>query len=231
MAFCIFCGNEIIENARFCSRCGKVLQASNDYTEKESTIKYDGKVYKCPNCGELINAFSRKCKLCGYELRGEKGSNTLLKFEHDYKECPQNAKVEMIRNLVIPNSREDILEVAFFSASNVDVSAFSRDNISKKNRRLEQAISSAWMSKLEQAYYKAGITLIDDPSYKLIKDIYDKKREDIQTAQKINEDIQIKRDKSERIQELMPYIFLLVFFGGGILAIIICAITGVFPTQ
>ena len=33
--------------------------------------EFKGKVYKCPNCGEILQSFSLICPSCGYEIRDE----------------------------------------------------------------------------------------------------------------------------------------------------------------
>lgn len=58
MAFCISCGQELTEGAKYCANCGKAV--NNDSTNQRKTV-YDGELHKCPNCGELLNAFGTVC--------------------------------------------------------------------------------------------------------------------------------------------------------------------------
>ena len=51
MTFCINCGSEIVENAKFCQKCGHPTEKANHNEEKRKQ-EFVGKIYKCPNCGE-----------------------------------------------------------------------------------------------------------------------------------------------------------------------------------
>lgn len=41
---------------------------------------YEGKVHKCPNCGDLIDSFHAICPTCGYEIRNAKSSSVVREF-------------------------------------------------------------------------------------------------------------------------------------------------------
>ena len=59
MAFCMNCGTELEKDAHFCSECGaKVPQIVKD---NERNIIYEGNIYKCPNCGEVLKSFVANC--------------------------------------------------------------------------------------------------------------------------------------------------------------------------
>ena len=53
MAFCINCGQELTEDAKFCANCGQAV-GNNSSTSQRKTV-YDGELHKCPNCGELFS--------------------------------------------------------------------------------------------------------------------------------------------------------------------------------
>lgn len=62
MAFCMNCGTELEKDAHFCSECGaKVPQIVKD---NERNIIYEGNIYKCPNCGEVLKSFVANCPQC-----------------------------------------------------------------------------------------------------------------------------------------------------------------------
>ena len=64
MAFCINCGSELIEGAKFCQKCGHPTKlASTGYTQRQQ--EFAGKLYKCPSCGEIMNSFEINCPACG----------------------------------------------------------------------------------------------------------------------------------------------------------------------
>lgn len=78
MRFCINCGKELPDGAKFCTGCGaKVFEENAQSTRK--TV-YDGEIHKCPNCGEILNSFVSICPTCGLELCGKKVSSALEKF-------------------------------------------------------------------------------------------------------------------------------------------------------
>ena len=47
-------------------------QAEETFSHKQHTERktvYEGQLHKCPNCGELLDAFRSHCSSCGYEIR------------------------------------------------------------------------------------------------------------------------------------------------------------------
>ena len=79
MAYCMNCGQQLPEGAKFCSSCGTATGEVKTETAQRKTV-YDGELHKCPNCGELINAFVTICPACNYELRGAKASSIVKEF-------------------------------------------------------------------------------------------------------------------------------------------------------
>lgn len=59
MAFCVNCGQELVEGAKFCANCGKAVDGNSSNSQRKTV--YDGELHKCPNCGETINAFVTIC--------------------------------------------------------------------------------------------------------------------------------------------------------------------------
>lgn len=79
MAFCMNCGQELPNGAKFCAGCGTATGEVGAETSQRK-IAYDGELHKCPNCGEIVDAFVSKCSACGYELRDAKNSNAVREF-------------------------------------------------------------------------------------------------------------------------------------------------------
>ena len=78
--FCLRCGNELAEDACFCDKCGasvKKKSGSYDTGEDKRRTVFEGVIHKCPNCGEVLNAFIAECPTCGYELRGSRVSEMI----------------------------------------------------------------------------------------------------------------------------------------------------------
>ena len=81
MAFCMNCGQELPDGAKFCSSCGSAIGTVTEETN-ERKVTYDGKLHKCPNCGEILNSFVANCPACGYELRG---TEAFLQWQKGFK--------------------------------------------------------------------------------------------------------------------------------------------------
>ena len=160
-------------------------------------IRYDGKVYKCPLCGEIINSFVPICPSCGYEIRGISNSDAVQGFAKklDLVRTTQE-KVSIIRNFPIPNTKEDILEFMILAASNIS------DN-------LERDISDAWISKAEQAYQKAQIIFPNDKEFIRVQNIYIQVGTKL-TSQKKKEKIQNAGAMLAELMPVLPNVFVVV---------------------
>ena len=56
MIFCTNCGKQLEDDAKFCSGCGKSVGQSTS-AEGKRKVEYKGTIHKCPNCGEILDAF------------------------------------------------------------------------------------------------------------------------------------------------------------------------------
>ena len=193
--YCRNCGEKLMPNSKFCNYCGtptedtidkKMWQKKNETSREELTERkmvYDGKIHKCPNCGEVLNSFVTNCPACGYELRDSKNSSAVEELSRKLEEIEQNRdrtkvstkilgafnlsdgltktdeqKISLIRNFPIPNTKEDLYEFLILSKSNIEIDLYENTQI--KSARL--AISDAWKAKFEQAYQKAKLLLKND---------------------------------------------------------------------
>lgn len=150
MKYCAQCGSELSEGASFCSACGAP-------TGNRSAAAA-GKTVKCPQCGELIDAFVAKCPACGYELRGSQTLSRVRELEDALRDIDSVKKrSELIRNFYIPNTKEDIYEFVILATSNI---------------KSQSADSDAWLAKLEQAYQKASLVFGEGGEFKRIEKKY-----------------------------------------------------------
>ena len=79
MAYCRNCGTQLIDGAKFCQKCGyPVSEGNTKNTQRQH--EFPGKLYKCPNCGEVLKSFELNCPACGYELRGAKAASAVKEF-------------------------------------------------------------------------------------------------------------------------------------------------------
>lgn len=175
------------------------------HTERKTV--YEGQLHKCPNCGELLDSFRSHCPSCGYEIRDARSSSSVrelaqklerieaermapieekkslmkMVFGKDFKEEDEveeaqerfdehkrQQKANLIVNFSIPNTREDILEFMILASSNIDV-----------KKGIDDEVTKAWISKLDQVYEKARLMLGNSPSFSQIKYIYERKKAQI----------------------------------------------------
>lgn len=160
MAYCVSCGNKLSESDRFCSNCGTAVEETQAPDKKRNSREqlFDGKIYKCPNCGEQLESFSATCPACGYELRGSQVTSCVHELSQKL-ECTETAekRIELIRNFYIPNTKEDIYEFFILAYSNITAGAQGID---------------AWKVKLEQAYLKAKLAFDNGEDFKHIDELY-----------------------------------------------------------
>ena len=204
MAYCVNCGTEIVSNAKFCQKCGHPTGTQNDSSTRKQ--EFAGKVYKCPNCGEVLKAFEINCPACGHELRGTKASSAVKEFalkleaiesKREYEkprglfaaaEAQQRIsktdeqKISLIKSFSIPNSKEDMLEFMILATSSMNMKTYdsANTNISKS----EKEINAAWFSKVQQVYEKAKRSYSTDSTFTEIKALYDSCNAEIKKSKK-----------------------------------------------
>lgn len=201
MAFCTNCGCELPEGAKFCANCGQPVVA-NDSLTKRKTV-YDGKLHKCPNCGELLDSFVAECPSCGYELRDAYSASSVrtlaMKLEQLESKRPHKKRpnpfsvifsgnqltdvdeqiVNLIKNFSIPNTKEDVREFLILASSNIDMKLYGMAYDSSQYQGMlvasQRAISDAWLAKYDQAYQKAKLLFAGTQELSMIQSSYESK--------------------------------------------------------
>lgn len=199
MAFCVNCGQELPEGAKFCAECG--TQVNGNSTAKRRAV-YDGEIHKCPNCGELLKSFMTTCPTCAYELRGVTTNSPVEALTKKIEMATSlDDKIELITNFYIPNTKEDIYDFFILAVSNLEDKYYDTDD--------------AWKAKMEQAYHKAKLSFGYAPEFDYLEKLY------IRTCKDVN-----KREKSItaifRRNKVASVIALLV--GGGAITFAIAII-------
>ncbi|MGD9567819.1 MAG: zinc ribbon domain-containing protein [Sedimentibacter sp.] len=185
---------------------GSHVKMSDEPITKRQTV-YEGYIHKCPNCGEILESFVTNCPSCGYEIRDAKSASTVREFaqklerieaqkmstiseqksvmkmvfgkdfkekdeveeaKNDFEKQKQKEKATLIINYSVPNTKEDILEFMLLAASNIDT-----------KHGVSDVVTKAWISKLEQVYQKAEISMGSHSDFVQIKNIYEKKHNQI----------------------------------------------------
>lgn len=200
MAFCINCGQELAEGAKFCANCGKAVGASQNVAKEQRKTVYDGELHKCPNCGERLDSFVTACPACGYELRGAKVTSVVNELAQKLEQTESvEQKIDLIRNFYIPNTKEDIYEFFILATSNMSAGGYDVE---------------AWYAKLEQAYQKAKLSFGDAPEFQYLNELYGKAKKQ-QRAKSFTRTIK----KSKLLQCLLlgalgAVLMIIGFFGG-----------------
>lgn len=200
---CPTCLKTVPAHSAFCLECGAPISDTANANQAERKIVYDGVIHKCPNCGELVNSFTLNCPLCGHEFRGSNTNNAVQKLAKKLEEIEANRppkkartfkdeffgtygnfskedeqKINLIRNFVIPNTKEDILEFMILAASNIDMKLYGTE-ASADETGAQRAISDAWMAKFEQAYQKAQFSFAETSVFAKIQKIHVEKMKEV----------------------------------------------------
>ena len=184
MAFCLQCGKQLPDDAKFCSECGTPVGSTKSGYESNRQHAYAGKVIKCPSCGTEIPSFTAICPGCGHEINSDRVSASLKAFIAEINECDEaiakkppikknwwefgkgaltveeRKKVSVIENFPFPNERESILEALLLIRSKVSFLA------SEPGNGKTSYWARLWSTKAEQLYVKAEIMLNGDAAAK-----------------------------------------------------------------
>lgn len=224
MQFCPYCGTKLDDGARFCKNCGEPIvqteqptgrtlshnppQKETQQSETESFKEdprtkrktvYDGELHKCPNCGELLKAFTTVCPTCGYELRSVKTNSPVEILAKKIEQASSlDEKIELITNFYIPNTKEDIYDFFILAVSNLEDKWYDTDD--------------AWRAKLEQAYHKAKLSFGNTPEFEYLEKLYTRTRKEVNKRERGMAAI-FRRNKVACITAFL--------IGGGILMLVI----------
>lgn len=204
MTYCSNCGSKLVRGAKYCQKCGKPVMQSNNGRKREQV--FEGKVYKCPNCGEVLKSFVVNCPSCGMELRGVRATGAVREFalkleaiearreytkpkgffskldEKNEISRTDKQKISLIQSFSVPNTKEDMLEFMILATSNVNLKTY--DSFNTDVSKSEKAISDAWIAKIKQVYDKARRSYGNSDDFFEIQELYDECNIEIKHSKK-----------------------------------------------
>lgn len=155
---------------------------------------------KCPKCGSELNGIVAVCPLCGYEIRNAESSSSVSELSKEIDKLQRKRRViteaiaskisgrgdptdekiaSLIRNFVVPNTKQDIFEFMLLASGNIDANVF----VGKSEiQGLSETVVKAWESKFQQTFQKAKISFGDDIDFSKIQNVYDNKMKEIEDA-------------------------------------------------
>jgi hypothetical protein len=123
-----------------------------------------GNIKTCPACGASVKSMDLICSECGHEYRNKMANKSLIELikklekedekNYEYDDDRSKKKASIIKQFVIPQNNEDILEFISYCLPIFLSSGFLNDDDESK----------AWEIKVNQAFIKAklGSQTIED---------------------------------------------------------------------
>ncbi len=167
VVICRKCGAKMSAGSKFCPSCGTpVTEEEKKPVQEPKRDARENKIEKCPICGEILSFDAVSCPSCGHEIRGREATLSVAEFSKLISSIDdENKKIEAIKNYVIPNSKQDIMEFMVFATSNFDERIYL-SNIQGEN------IACAWHTKIDQCYKKAMLMFTDQNDIRKIERLY-----------------------------------------------------------
>lgn len=183
-------------------RQAKVTEAENKKIVEHEKAAEEAR--KCPFCGESLKAFQTICPACGHEIVNAKTSTAILDFSRELREIEAKRKPEskignlarsigvakadttdeqlanLIRNVNIPNNKEDVYEFIIMASNNINTAAVFTNNPLRAGVKTEKQLNGiklrneAWISKMKQIYERASLSFADDADFERIRELYNR---------------------------------------------------------
>lgn len=200
MAYCIHCGKQLPDGAKFCAYCGKTVASANIGNDGERKVVYDGEIHKCPSCGAALPPFTAVCPSCGHEVRGVQTAQAVREFEArlayiESKQMPAVQEKKSVVKMVFgkdfndkdtvkeakdhfeeQKQKEKVSLIVNFAVPNskediLEFMILAASNIDAK-KGVKDEVSKAWLTKLNQVYKKAQLSFQNGPGFLQIQEIY-----------------------------------------------------------
>lgn len=157
---------------------------------------------KCPNCGQPLGAMQAVCPLCGFELQTRTSASSVSTLAKELSDLEKGRRAlserlvsslagrstsatdekiaSAIKNFVVPNTKGDIFEFMLLAAGNMNAKLLAGRKDAEGNT--PEIIVKAWAAKFEQTYTKARLAFGDDADFSKIKELYERKMQEIEDA-------------------------------------------------
>ena len=100
--YCINCGKQLPENAKFCSFCGMPINSDTKINNGEENERQKSTLHetmiRCPNCGSAISRLDATCHFCGAQIADKKASRTVKEFAEELMKIEESAPEEPDEN-------------------------------------------------------------------------------------------------------------------------------------
>ena len=208
MPYCNQCGEKLNCTDRFCSSCGAAANGSTENQNQTRKQVFEGEIHKCPQCGEVIDAFVSNCPICGFEFRSEESENSVRAFTRKLSEIESERNETKKAGIIIERTGEkgisikrpdpraidqidlkkiDLISNFVMPNTKEDLLEFmilASSNINPEASASPKALSDAWEAKFKQAYQKATILFREKPDLNAFEELYKKKNSEIQKYKK-----------------------------------------------
>lgn len=166
MKYCKNCGKQLPDDAKFCVDCGTPTEEASS----KRRVEQAGTIYKCPNCGEVLESMTAVCPACGYEIRNVKASNASKEFSDKLSALTSNdQKIALVQSFPIPNTKEDVYDFLILTAGNLNGLTQGASIRTMDTAKEQIDIAAAWYGKLHQCYQKASLLFKDDAEFEHIR--------------------------------------------------------------
>ena len=159
--FCGKCGSKLPDGAKFCGKCGNpiISEKTKKVEMAEVTIEDIRERYKCLGCNELLDSYIERCPYCDSEVRPISGKSAVVDFSEKLLNADRQKKIQLIRTCHVPNSKEDVLDLAILAKSRF----LQQDqNGNGEVDYYEREMAIAWKTLFGQCYSKAKMLIQDE---------------------------------------------------------------------
>lgn len=101
--FCKNCGQQLLEDSKFCHKCGTPVNENNANDTTQRKQSYVGEVKKCPSCGMELSSMTAICPACGHEINSAVVYPALADFIDSLNSCNCKIADEEQKNREISN--------------------------------------------------------------------------------------------------------------------------------